>query len=252
MVERVLTGIPGLDEMVGGGIPRGHTVLISGGPGTGKTTFAMQFLYNGAVKYSEPGVYISLEEKPEDLAKNFSKYSWDLSRINILSIVPTKFVTSANLRKGRFTFKTEKGFREGEFSMDFLREIIKDKVEKTKAKRVVLDSISALSLHLEKSFVVRQEVLSTVLLLSELGATSMITTETPEGRRGLSRFGVEEFVSQGVIGLYNIKLGSKRVRGLEVLKMRGAKHSQNICLMSMTDEGIAVYPKENLYSSFGT
>ncbi|MFH1773652.1 MAG: ATPase domain-containing protein [Methanobacteriota archaeon] len=248
MVERTLTGIPGLDEMIGGGIPKGHTVLISGGPGTGKSTFAMQFLYNGAVKYNEPGVFISLEEKPEDLVKNFSKYGWDLSRVNILSVVPTKFVTSANLRKGRFTFKTEKGFREGEFSMDFLREIIKDKVEKTKAKRVVLDSISALSLHLEKSFMVRQEVLSTVLLLSELGATSMITTETPEGRKGMSRFGVEEFVSQGVIGLYNIKLGSKRVRGLEILKMRGTKHSQNICLMSTSDEGIVVYPKENLYS----
>ncbi len=248
MVERTPTGIPGLDEMIGGGIPKGHTVLISGGPGTGKSTFAMQFLYNGAVKYDEPGVYISLEEKPEDLVRNFSKYGWNLSRVDILSIVPTKSVTSANLRRGRFTFKTEKGFREGEFSMDFLREIIKDKVEKTKAKRVVLDSVSALALHLESGFLLRQEVLSTALLLSELGATSMIITETPEGLKGLSRLGVEEFVAQGVIGLYNIKLGSKRVRGLEILKMRGTKHSQNICLMSMTDEGIVVYPNENLYS----
>lgn len=243
-----MTGIPGLDEMLNGGIPRRHTVLVSGGPGTGKSTFAMQFLYNGIAKYGEPGVYLSLEERPEDLVRNFSRYGWDMDKVEILSIVPTGKLSSKDLRKGRFTFKTKEGYREGTFSMDLVREIIGSKAREIGAKRVVLDSISALSLHLEDRFVLRQEILATVHLLKELGTTSIITTETPEGERGLSRFGVEEFVAEGVIGVYNIKLGSKRVRGIEILKMRGTKHSQNISLMEITDKGIVVYPDENLFS----
>jgi len=246
--ERTLTGIPGLDEMLGGGIPKGNTVLVSGGPGTGKSTLAMQFLYNGIAKFGEPGMYMSLEERPEDLVRNFSKYGWDLDKVEILSIVPTGKLSSNDLRRGRFTFRIGKGFREGTFSMDLIREIIRDKVQEIGAKRVVLDSISALALHLEDKFILRQEILATVHLLKELGTTSIITTETPEGQGGLSRFGVEEFVVEGVIGVYNIKLGSKRVRGIEILKMRGTKHSQNISLMEITDEGIIVYPEENLFS----
>lgn len=243
-----MTGIPGLDTMLGGGLPKGQVVLISGGPGTGKSTFAMQFLYNGVERYGERGVYFSLEERPEDLIRNFSSYGWDMDKVEILSIVPTGALSSQDLRKSRFTFKTREGFREGTFSMDLVRELIKSNVKETGAKRVVLDSLSALALHLEDRFVLRQEILATVHLLKELGVTSMITTETPEGEHGLSRFGVEEFVAEGVIGIYNIKLGSRRVRGLEILKMRGTKHSQNISLMEFTDKGIVVYPEENLFS----
>lgn len=233
--------------MLNGGLPKGQVVLISGGPGTGKSTLAMQFLYNGSKQYGERGVYFSLEERPEDLVRNFSRYGWNMDKVEILSIVPTGAPSSKDLRKGRFSFKTRGGFREGTFSMDLVRELIKNKVEELGAKRVVLDSVSALALHLEDRFVLRQEILATVHLLKELGVTSMITTETPEGERGLSRFGVEEFVAEGVIGIYNIKLGSRRVRGLEILKMRGTKHSQNISLMEFTEKGIVVHPEENLF-----
>ena len=234
--------------MLMGGIPKGHTVLVSGGPGTGKSTIAMQFLYNGVAKFGEPGMYLSLEERPEDLVRNFSKYGWDMNKIEILSIVPTGKISREDLRRGRFTFRIGRTYREGSFSMDLIREIITEKVKELGAKRLVIDSISALSLHLEDKFILRQEILATVHLLKELGITSIITTETPEGKGGISRFGVEEFVVEGVIGIYNIKLGSKRVRGIEVLKMRGTKHSQKISLMEITSKGIVVYPEENLFS----
>lgn len=243
-----MTGIPGLDEMLNGGIPRGHTILVSGGPGTGKSTLAMQFLCNGIAQYGEQGVYLSLEERPEDLVRNFSRYGLDMDKVEILSIVPTGKLSSQDLRKRRFTFKTKDGYKEGTFSMDLIREIMVSKVEEIGAKRVVIDSVSALALHLEDRFVLRQEILATVQLLKDLGTTSIITTETPGGERALSRFGVEEFVSEGVIAIYNTKLGSKRVRGIEILKMRGTKHSQNISLMEITDKGVVVYPDENLFS----
>jgi KaiC/GvpD/RAD55 family RecA-like ATPase len=233
--------------MLAGGLPRGQIVLVSGGPGTGKSTFAMQFLYNGVEQYGERGIFFSLEERPEDLIRNFSRYGWNMDKVEILSIVPTGSLSSQDLRKGRFTFKTREGFREGTFSMDLVRELIKSKVKETGATRMVLDSVSALALHLEDRFTLRQEILATVHMLKELGVTSMITTETPEGEHGLSRFGVEEFVAEGVISIYNIKLGSKRIRGLEIVKMRGTKHSQNISLMEFTDTGIVVYPDENLF-----
>ena len=94
----------------------------------------------------------------------------------------------------------------------------------------------------------RQEIQEIIDMLEELGCTSLILTEMPGGREGLSTFGVEEFLLQGVIVIYNTKKGSKRVRGLEVLKMRGRKHSDKICLMEMTDKGIVVYPEESLFS----
>jgi KaiC/GvpD/RAD55 family RecA-like ATPase len=82
MADYVSTGIPGVDEVLGGvGIPQGHTVLISGGPGSGKTTFAIQFLYKGATEHGEPGVYITLDEEPEDIKKNMSHFGWDLEEL---------------------------------------------------------------------------------------------------------------------------------------------------------------------------
>ncbi|MEE8402839.1 MAG: ATPase domain-containing protein [Candidatus Hydrothermarchaeaceae archaeon] len=255
MTEKTATGIEGLDEMLEGGIPTGYTILVAGGPGSGKSTFAMQFLTNGVDKYGETGIYITLEENPKDMIRNFSSYGWDLSKIKIISMIPqkasiaqeTKYVTGGEIVGGSGGGNTIE-LSPKKFSVDLVRDLIKEHVKESDAKRIVVDSLAALSVQLEDAFSIRQEILGLSNLLGELGCTSLLLTEMPEGQTGISRYGIEEFVCQGVIALYNIRKGSERVRGLEILKMRGTKHSQKICLMEMAAQGVVVYPNENLHS----
>lgn len=249
MIEKVETGIPGLDEMLEGGFPKGYTTLISGGPGTGKSTLAMQFLVNGVAR-GEGGIYVTFEERPVDIIRNFSQFGWDLDRIFIIGILTKKssFVPPANyvdeIRQG----ENYREYTPKKFSIDLMRDVLIDEVNKRDAKRIVIDSLPALALHFENDRKIREEILGLINLLSELECTSLILTEMPMGGDGVSRYGIEEFLVHGVITLYNIRKGSERVRGLEILKMRGTKHSQKICLMEIGNSGIEVYPNENLYS----
>jgi KaiC/GvpD/RAD55 family RecA-like ATPase len=252
MTEKTPTGITGLDEMLEGGIPTGYTILVAGGPGSGKSTLAMQFLTRGVEQYGENGIYITLEEKAEDMIRNYANYGWDLSKIKIISMIPEK-ASIAHETKYMSVLGEEEASNAVElspkkFSIDLVGDLIKEHVMKVDAKRLVIDSLAALSAQLEDQFSIRQEVLGLSNLLSELGCTSLLLTEMPEGHKGISRYGIEEFVCQGVIALYNIRKGSERARGLEILKMRGTKHSQRICMMELATEGFQVYPNENLHS----
>ncbi len=252
-MDRTLTGIPGLDEMLQGGVPRTYTVLIAGGPGSGKSTLAMQYLYNGVTKYGENGIYITLEERPKDLANNFANYGWDTKKVKIIGMTPQKASIASGVKYIDPKEKKEENlleFNPKKFSVDVVRDIVTQEVQKTNAKRLVIDSLASLSLQMESVHEIRQEVLGLSNLLNELGCTSLLLTEMPEGQSGISRFGVEEFMCQGVIALYNIKKGSERVRGLEILKMRGTKHSKKICLMDLGPNGVMVYPTEDLYREF--
>ncbi len=253
-MERTLTGIPGLDDMLQGGIPRTYTVLVAGGPGAGKSTFAMQYLYNGVTKYGEPGIYITLEERPKDFVNNFTSYGWDIAKVKIIGMIPqkaslasgTKYIDPREKKEGSNLLE----FNPKKFSVDTVRDVIVQEVQRSNSKRLVIDSLASLSIQMENIHEIRQEVLGLSNMLNDLGCTSLLLTEMPEGQSGISRFGVEEFMCQGVIALYNIKKGSERVRGLEILKMRGTKHSKKICLMDLGPTGVMVYPTEDLYREF--
>ncbi|MFQ5815884.1 MAG: ATPase domain-containing protein [Candidatus Hydrothermarchaeaceae archaeon] len=255
-MERTSTGIPGFDEMLEGGIPMGYTVLVAGGPGSGKSTFAMQYLYKGLTDYNENGLYITLEEGPKDLVRNFSEFGWDMSKVRIIGMIPqkasiasgTKYISPEELEKQKSSNILE--FSPRRFSVDTVKDVITSEVEEREAKRLVIDSLASLSLQMDDAYEIRQEVLGLSNLLNDLGCTSLLLTEMPEGQSGISRYGVEEFMAQGVIALYNIRKGSERVRGLEILKMRGTKHSKKICLMEIAEKGIVVYPTEDLYREF--
>jgi|Deesub1362A_J573_1020465.scaffolds.fasta_scaffold00016_52 KaiC/GvpD/RAD55 family RecA-like ATPase len=254
MIERTPTGIPGLDEMLNGGIPKGYTVLIAGGPGSGKSTFAMQVLANGVSKYGENGVYISLEERATDIIKNFSPFGWDLSKIKIISMIPQKASLAKDVKylspeevSGKAEEKNYLELNPKRFSVDTAKDVIIKEVAKTNAKRLVIDSLAGFSMQINDPFEIRQEILGLSNLLNNLGCTSFLLTEMPEGQKGVSRYGMEEFICQGVIALYNIRKGSERVRGLEILKMRGTKHSQKIVMLEIGPKGVVVYPDEELY-----
>lgn len=248
-MELLKTGIAGLDEILGGGVPKGHIILIAGGAGSGKSTLAMQMLHNGAELYNEHGIYVSFEESVDEIRENFSNYSWNLDKIDILSLIPEKLKTVEGAKyvlPAKLYTKDGKEYEMKSFSIDFIEEILKNIVEEKNAKRIVIDSISSLAFQIKDMFMLRQELLNIKNMLRRLGVTAFLITEIGEDEK-ISRFGVEEFIVNGVIKLYNIKKGSKRVRGIEVLKMRGIKHSQQICLLDIAEKGIVVYPQENLY-----
>ncbi len=242
------TGIAGLDKMLEGGIPKGYTVLVAGGPGSGKSTLAMQFIYNGITKYGENGIYATLQENPDEMKTNFSRFGWNLDKVDILALIPEKageleddYILPARIEKAEDDIAFEW------FSSEQVKKLIAEKVKETGATRIVIDSLAPLLLQIDNSFSIRQEILDLVTQLKKLGCTTLLITEMPEGQKGVSRFDVEEFMSQGIIVVYNIPKGSERVRGLEILKMRGTNHSKKICLMDIAKNGIVVYSDENLH-----
>ena len=258
-VERILTNIPGLDEMIGGGIPKGNSILLAGSPGNGKSILAMQYLYKGFKDQEEPGIYVSLKETPETIRKNFSTINWDISQTDILSILPykhkigdkTNYVIPPEISQQRsFTkkFLSDDIFTAKRFSADNLRKLLRKEIKRIKAKRIVIDPITPLVLNSKGDFEARQEILAINDMLKELGCTSIMTTNILNEKPTFTNLGLEAFVMDGLIMLYNIKKGNIRERGLEVLKMNGAKHSNKTCSMEITDEGIVVHPQKELFT----
>ena len=206
------TGIDGLDKMLMGGIVQGRNILLSGPCGSGKSTLAMQFLYNGAVRYHEPGLYITLEETKEKFYQDMERFGMDLREAE---------------RTGRLVLiggpiASLKGYMDKvDASIKNLVEEMEEVVRERGIKRVVIDSINLLTM-LSKNDDERRKALAMIAnSLSVLGCTSMLISETKEGSMDLSRYGMEEFVVDGVIVLYLVRQGSKFVPGITVRKMRG-------------------------------
>lgn len=228
-VSRVSTGVPGLDKLLDGGIPEGSVVLLCGGAGCCKTTFGCQFLYDGLDK-GENTLYITLEESPEDIKKDALMFGWDFDK---------------HESKGAFRLMYYDPFE--------LKEIIvrlKDLITVNKIKRLVIDSITLFGLYVKEEYNIRKELYRLVAALKETGCTALLLSEVSEGDKNkFSRYGVEEFVVDGVIVLYYMGLGEGVFRNLEVRKMRRTKHKNGMFPLMLEDKGLKV---EADVASFGT
>jgi len=223
---RIPIGISGVDELIQGGINPGQVILLTGTTGTGKTIFSLQYLYNGARK-GEPAVYVSFEEPVENIKENAKKVGFDFDKLE---------------RDGKIIFA-----RYDPFHAEDVYDLIESNIKKIGAKRVVIDSISALGLYVRDSAEIRRMIFNISLLLRKLDCTSIITSEILPLQNALSRFGVEEFVSDGIIVLYYLRSESQFSRSLTIWKMRGSKHSKKLHPYDITDHGIIVYPKEEAF-----
>lgn len=224
---RIPIGVPGLDDIVSGGLLPGALTLVTGTTGTGKTILGSQFLYNGATKYGQPGVYVSFEEPPENIKANMAKFGMDFSKLEKdRKIVFAKY---------------------DPYHVEDVYELIESHAKKVGAKRIVIDSVAALGLYVRDPAELRRMIFNIGLLLRKLGCTSIITTEILPGQRSLSRFGVEEFVSDTIIVLYYTRAESQFARSVTVWKARGSDHSHKLHPYRITDEGIVVYPKEEAF-----
>lgn len=228
-MERVKTGISGLDEMLNGGIPLRRHVALFGGPGTGKTSFAFEYIYRGA-KMGEVGVYITLEESPDNILENMeSQFSGFVDLAELLS------------KKKIFVEEPE------EFTVDKVAEKIEERITKNNAKRAVIDSSTMLRAMFSSDSEYRRTIVEFFNLLKTLDCTALIIAEAETSERSRMVYGIEHYVADGIINLYNLDRGSVRVRALEVLKMRGTDHSRELVPFKVTSDGIKVFVGEKVF-----
>ncbi|MDY7015025.1 MAG: circadian clock protein KaiC, partial [Cyanobacteriota bacterium] len=231
-VQKIRTLIEGFDEISHGGMPIGRTTLASGTSGTGKTLLAIQFLYNGIKYLDEPGVFVTFEESPIDIITNARSFDWDLQQL---------------IDEGKLFILDASPDPEGQevvgnFDLSALIERIQYAIRKYKAKRVSIDSVTAVFQQYEGASVVRREIFRLVARLKQIGVTSIMTTERVEEYGPVARYGVEEFVSDNVIILRNVLEGERRRRTAEILKLRGTTHMKGEYPFTITNDGINIFP----------
>jgi circadian clock protein KaiC len=233
-VPKSPTGIQGLDEITGGGLPRGRPTLICGGPGCGKTILAMEFLINGAKEYGEPGVFLSFEESVEDLTLNFASVGFDprpLAARKLLALDYVK-VTPHEIQET------------GGYDLEGLFIRLAHAIDKIGAKRVVLDTIESLFSGLSDTRTLRAELRRLFDWLRAKGVTAVVTGERGEGR--LTRQGLEEYITDCVILLDHRVNEQNATRRLRVVKYRGSTHGANESPFFIDTSGISVLPITSL------
>lgn len=229
------TGIEGLDAILGGGIPAGRPTLICGGPGCGKTLFGLVFLVEGIRRYGENGVLVSFEERPPEIAVNVRSLGYDLDGLAATRRLAIDFV-----RIERSEIEEA-----GEYDLDGLFIRLGHAIDAIGAKRVVLDTLEALFSGLSNAAIVRAELRRLFLWLKEKGVTAVITAERGEGE--LTRYGLEEYVSDCVLLLDNRIHDQITTRILRVVKYRGSAHGTNEYPFLIDSLGISILP----ITSFG-
>jgi circadian clock protein KaiC len=228
------TGIPGMDEITGGGLPQGRPTLIAGGAGCGKTLFAMEFLVNGAVHYDEPGVFVAFEENAEELTQNVASLGFDLKKL-----IKQKKLIIDYIRVESREFQEA-----GEYDLDGLFIRLGHAIDAIGAKRVVLDTVEVLFSALPNHAILRAELQRLFRWLKDKGVTAVITAERGEGT--MTRFGLEEYVADCVILLDHRVIEQMSTRRLRIVKYRGTLHGTNEYPFLITKDGISVLPITSL------
>jgi len=221
----VLTGIDGLDEMLGRGVPAGHIITVLGSFGTGKTTFALQFLMQGLIN-GEKAVFISLEEDVDSVVANAASFGWDLKRylkekkLHIVKLEPVDAKTTVTR----------------------IRSELPDFIKRSGASRVAIDSISLLNMLFADDTERREKLFALCKQLKSTGATCVFTAEVKDENPRSSRDGLVEYVSDGVIGMrFNERENGEVQLVIQVIKMRRLKHPRSVKPYSITDQGLEVH-----------
>lgn len=220
-IDRVKTGVPGFDELISGGLVRNSLNLLSGGAGTGKTIFALQFLLNGAKLYNERGVYITLEETEAELKADMAALGVSLDDKNIqLKFLPI-------------------------YEINNFEHFIETEIVNFRPKRVVIDSLTALAMPMEDNFERRKEIYKLKELLKKADCTSLLICEVSssadsETLSDISKYGIEEFVCDGIVMLHYAGIGGDADRAIRVVKMRRTKHIRGPVPIEIDKLGIKV------------
>ncbi len=226
---RVRTGIKGLDEMMDGGIPEGHSVAVIGSFGTGKTTFAMQFIWEG-LKNGEKCIFMSLEEDEESIIRTAQSFGWDFA---------------THLDKNLLLIKLEP--EDAKSSINRLEGEIPEIIREFGASRIAVDSVSLISMLFNSDEERRKALFRMSKSIKECGATAVFTAEVDPKNPTVSRDGLVEYVVDGVILLSFIEEGNRLMLTLRVVKMRRTKHSREVKPYHITDQGIEVLSESTIF-----
>jgi circadian clock protein KaiC len=228
------TGIAGLDEITGGGLPRGRPTLVCGGPGCGKTLLAAEFLIRGATQYDEPGAFISFEETGEELTQNVRSLGFDLDRL----------VEEKKLALDYVRVEPAEIVEVGDYDLEGLFVRLGLAIDSVGAKRIVLDTIESLFGGFTNQALLRAELRRLFRYLKDKGVTAVITGE--RGEKALTRQGLEEYVSDCVIMLDHRVTEQVSTRRIRIVKYRGSTHGTNEYPFLIDERGISVLPVTGL------
>ena len=233
-LSKAATGIPGLDAVTAGGLPRGRTTLLCGGPGCGKTLMAMQFLVRGALDAGEPGVFVAFEESPAELAQNVSSLGWDLQDLQARGLLAIDHV---RIGGGDVVIT-------GEWDLEGLFIRLGAAIDSVGARRVVLDTVESLFGPLGDASTLRAELRRLFRWLNDRGVTAIVTGERGDG--SLTRHGLEEYVSDCVVLLDHRVHDQISTRRLRVVKYRGSDHGPDEYPFLLDRNGFSVLPVSSM------
>jgi len=233
--SKVKTGIPGLDSIISGGLKKDRSVIISGPPGSGKTTFGLQFLYSGAKDFDEPGVYVTLSQNIDEIKNDCKSFGWDfddlINKDKILMIDARPFKIQDEL-----IGRDDSLYRGEQIPFEHLTKLLLSSIKRVEAKRVVIDSITILAMQYSDKFYMRQGLQGMIQALENYGVTSLIISEYSEN----NEIPLEWFVTSGIIQLRHTRKEDTMERTIQVTKMRGIKHSQQIHPIIIDGDGLHI------------
>lgn len=225
--ERVPTGIPNFDRLVEGGFQRESINLIAGGAGTGKTIFTIQYLVNGIEKYGEPGMYITFEERKKKLYQDMLEFGWDLAKYE---------------KEGKFVFLNYKPAQVKKLLVEG-GGVVETIIKESKIKRLVIDSITSFTLLYTEELAKKMAALTLFEMISKWGLTALLASQDESPNDG-TIIAALEFEADGIVLMYHVKKKARRVRAIEILKMRGTKHADSTMSLDITGKGIRIDPQD--------
>ncbi len=234
-VERVSTGVEGLDQLVDGGLPKMDQIIIAGGPGSGKTLLSMEILYQAA-KRGIPSSFIALDLEPKVVLKNFKNAFPAFSDIDDLIAKNLLIVDGEDAATRIQASSDSESYSFGNIVSD-----IESIVQSNNSKLVAIDSISLLKLLISDKLLYRKSMIALTTNMRRLGVTSVLTAEMVSSERKDLKFSQEFFIFDGIIAMYQMEQEDRRSLGVEVVKLRGSNHSWSLVPYEITPEGFKVY-----------
>ncbi|HLE34811.1 MAG TPA: ATPase domain-containing protein [Nitrososphaerales archaeon] len=231
------SGIQGFDEILLGGLPKGRAIILSGPPGSGKSTFAMQFLYKGVKDYGEPGVYVTLSESPAEIRNNMKSYGWDIIKLERDGKLLLVDARPFSITEEGFVAPNESLYRGEAMPFSHLTDMTLAGVRRAGAKRLVIDSVTILAMQYVNKFYIRQGLMGMVQALSNQDCTSLLISETVQEE---GKTPTEWYIAHGVIVLHYTRKGDTMERAVQVIKMRGTRHGEEIYPARITENGFTV------------